>query len=247
MPLTIILPAFILSRNFKPYSDRLLEEIRMKRVVFAFLLVLLLTFALQKQSAAESDGPSVSGSFQISTDGGPTRYIKFYSRIEKNGRTTGETIIQDRPSAPDQNGDSGDRPWNDSSPPFFAKAEFDCLSVNGNRAVMSGSVTESNSAQYIGRRLLLVVQDGDDFNPPRKDRLTFGIYRQTAKVWLPSDSERPAENGGPVEWIIQDSERPDDEPVSSQKNEVIGCQTFPISSFSFINANLGHGSIEIRP
>lgn len=219
----------------------------MKRVVFAFLLVLLLTFALQKQSAAESDGPSVSGSFQISTDDGPTRYVEFYARIEKNGSTTGETIFQDRPSASDQKTDSGDRSSTDSSPAFFAKAEFDCLSVNGNRAVMSGSVTESSSAQHIGRRLLLVVQDGDNFNPPRKDKLTFGIYRQTAKGWLPVDSERPDEQGQPVRWIAQDAERPDDEPVLSPKSEVIGCQSFPISSFSFIDAKHGRGSIKVRP
>jgi hypothetical protein len=221
-------------------------EIRMKRVVFAFLLVLLLTFALQKQSAAESEGPSVSGSFQISTNDGSTRYVEFFARIEKNGSTTGETIIQDRLSASDQKADSSDRPSTDSSPPFFARAEFDCLSVNGNRAVMSGSVTESSSAQYLGRRLLLVVQDGDDFNPPRKDRLTFGIYRQTAKGWLPVDSERPDEQH-PVRWIAQDSERPDDEPVLSPKSEVIGCQSFPISSFSFIDAKHGRGTIKVRP
>ena len=219
----------------------------MKRVVFAFLLVLLLTFAFQKQSAAESNGPSVSGSFQITTDDGPTRYIEFYAKVEQNGSTTGETIFQDRPSASDQKAESGDRSATDSSSAFFAKAQFDCLFVNGNRAVMSGSVTESSSAQHIGRRLLLVVQDGDGFNPPGKDKLTFGIYRQTAKGWLPIDSERPDEQNGAGAWIAQDSERPDDEPVLSPKSGTIGCQSFPISSFSFIDARHGQGSIKVRP
>jgi hypothetical protein len=224
------------------------REIPMKRVGFACLLALsLLALAPEHRSAAENDGPSASGSFQIATDDGPTKYIEFYAKIEKNGSTTGETIFQDRPSGTDQKADGGDRSSTDSSPAFFAKAEFDCLSVNGKRAVMSGSVTESSSAQYIGRRLLLFVQDGDGFNPPRKDRLTFGIYRQTARGWLAVDSERPDEQGGPVAWIAQDSERPEDEPVLSPKSEMIGCHSFPISSFSFIDAKHGRGSIKVNP
>src|SRR6266545_3750237 len=105
--------------NFAALRKPVSEEIRMKRVVFAFLLVLLLTFAFQKQSAAESNGPSVSGSFQITTDDGPTRYIEFYAKVEQNGSTTGETIFQDRPSASDQKAESGDRSATDSSSAFF--------------------------------------------------------------------------------------------------------------------------------
>jgi hypothetical protein len=219
-----------------------------KTVFFAsFFALLMVTFALRKESAAESHTPSVSGSFQILTDGGPTRYIEFHAKINKNGSTTGEIVFLDRPSVSDPKTESAAHLLTDSSPALFVKAEFDCLVINGNRAVMCGSVTESSLDRYIGQRLLLVVQDGDGFKPQELDKLTFGIYRQTTKLWLASDSEGPAEEGGPVEWIAQDAERPDDEPVSSQKNEVIGCQSFPISSFSFINANLGRGSIEVRP
>jgi hypothetical protein len=219
----------------------------MKKVVFASLFVLLLTFPLQKQSAAESEGPSVSGSFQISTDGGPTKQLEFSARVERNGSIIGETIFQDRPATLDQKADSDDRASTDSAAPFFAKAQFDCLVVDGNRAVMGGSVTESNMRQYIGRRLLLVVQDGDGLNPPGRDKLTFGIYRQIDKSWLPMDSERPDIEGGPVAWVAQDAERAEDEPVLSPKSEIPGCQSFPLSSFSFIDAKHGRGNIKIRP
>src|SRR6266496_4127058 len=100
--------------EFCRFKEPASEEIRMKRVVFAFL-VLLLTFAFQKQSAAESDGPSVSGSFQISTDGGPTRDIQFHAKINKNGSTTGEIIFLDRPSVSDPKGESADHFLTDSS------------------------------------------------------------------------------------------------------------------------------------
>jgi hypothetical protein len=219
----------------------------MKRVAFASLLALLFSaLVLQNHSTAQTDGPSVRGSFQISTDGGPTMYIEFHAKLEKDGSTIGETILQDRSSS-DKKADGDDRSSTSSSPGFFAKAQFDCLFVKENRAVMSGSVSESSSSQYIGRRLLLVVQDGDGFNPPGKDRLTFGIYRQTAKSWIPTDSERPDEQSGAASWVAQDSERPDDEPVLPTKSETIGCHSFPISSFSFIDAKQGHGDIKIRP
>lgn len=219
----------------------------MKRIALVFALVLsFLTLGVHKQSAAEGEGPSVRGTFEISSDSGPSKYLEFYAKLEKNGSTTGETIFQSRPSPSDQKADIEDRTSTDSAAQFFAKAEFDCLSVSGNKAVMSGSVTESNSPQYVGRRVLLVVQDGDVFNPPRHDKLTFGIYRQTARGWLPVDSERPDEQGGPVAWIAQDSEREDDNPVLFPKSKTIACQSFPISSFSFIDERHGHGSIQVR-
>ncbi|MFN2498977.1 MAG: hypothetical protein ABR557_07835 [Pyrinomonadaceae bacterium] len=101
--------------------------------------------------------------------------------------------------------------------------------------------------QYITRRVLLVVQDGDALNPPGRDKLTFGIYRQIEKSWLPMDSERPDNEGGPVAWVAQDAERSEDEPVMSPKTELLGCQSFPISAaFSFIDAKHGRGSIKVR-
>jgi hypothetical protein len=134
--------------------------------------------------------------------------------------------------------------------PFFMKAEFDCLVVKKNKAVMSGNVTESSVERYVGRRFLLVAEDnGHGPTDLLRDKLTWGLYRTTTKNWLPSDSERTDEESfsGPVAWLATDSERPELEGVASNKNEIVGCQTFPLSSFSFVDVGQGRGSVQVRP
>lgn len=220
----------------------------MKRVVLAaFLALMSLICVVQTQNAAPAKGPSVSGTFQISSDVGLTRYLEFYAWMEKNGNTTGETVFMDQPSASDPKVVNTESSQSESATAFFAKAEFDCMVINGNKAVMSGRVTTSSLERYVGQRFVLAVQDGDNSNPPRKDKLTFGFYRETSKGWLPLDSERSEEGTGPMSWITQDSEREDDTPVLSPKSGPVGCQSFPISSFSFVDEQHGRGSIQVRP
>ncbi len=218
----------------------------MKPILFRSIISLLLfTLVFSISGTAESQGSSVIGNFQISTGVGPTRHIEFKASRDRNGYTIGETVFRDRPES-DTKSEVADRSA-DSSSTFWLKAQFDCLVISGNRAVMGGSVTESNSQSYIGQRLLMVVEDGDGFKPQERDKLTFGIYQQAARDWLPSDSERAVEEGWAAEWVARDSERDDDDPVSPRKSEVKRCDSFPISAFSFINENLGRGSIQVRP
>lgn len=228
------------------FNTTCINGLSVKPIFFlSFVLLLLFTLVFPKPGAAEGQGPSVVGNFQISTGVGPTRHIEFHASKDKNGNTIGETIFRDRSTSDTKSGGEDQSPM-DSSSLFWLKAQFDCLVIDGNRAVMGGSVTESNS-RLIGHRLLLVVQDGDASTPRERDKLTFGIYRPAGKDWVAIDSERPDDDAPPVQWIAQDSEREDDEPVSSQKSDVTRCDSFPISVFSFISANLGRGSIEVKP
>jgi hypothetical protein len=114
---------------------------------------------------------------------------------------------------------------------------------------MVGSVTESSVAHYVGRRFLLVAQDNDgDAKAAIGDRLTWGLYRPSQRAWVAMDSERSVDDeAGPGYWLATDSERPDDPGVSSQKVETIGCQTFPVTSFSFVDTKHGRGSVQVRP
>lgn len=175
-----------------------------------------------------------------------TRHIEFQVMKDKNGATFGEGVFIDK-RLPNAKSETENESESDSTSPFWLKVQFDCLVINANRAVMGGNVTGSSLQQYVGKRLLLVVQDGDAFTPQERDKLTFGVYTQTVRGWVPSDSERPDEIGVPVYWIAQDSERPDEVAVSSYKNETKSCDSLPISTFSFMNASLGNGSIEVRP
>jgi hypothetical protein len=93
--------------------------------------------------------------------------------------------------------------------------------------------------------VVLVVQDGDSLTPALRDKLTWGFYRSTAKNWIATDSERPDEAAA-VGWIATDAERPDDTGQISQKTDEVNCESFPISSFSFVGAKFGRGKIEVR-
>jgi hypothetical protein len=48
-------------------------------------------------------------------------------------------------------------------------------------------------------------------------------------------------------WIVSDSERSDDVGVISSQEKVVGCQSFPLSSFSFVNPKQGQGTVRVRP
>jgi hypothetical protein len=212
-----------------------------------FITALLSGLVLPVSISAESSGPSATGKFEILTDDGPTRSIEFSARSDAYGKTVGEVIFRD--SEPQASINPETATETQAPTLFFLKAEFDCLTVKDNRAVMVGSVTESSVAHYVGRRFLLAALDNDDdAKAAVADRLTWGLYRPSQRAWVAMDSERSVdEDTGPGAWLATDVERPDDPGVSSQKVETIGCQTFPVSSFSFIDSKHGRGTVHVRP
>ncbi len=210
---------------------------------FGILLqtLLLLCFALPA-TVAENSGPSAFGSYRISVDSSTSREITFNASAGQDGSTSGEITFRDiskaSPPKPHAEQPAGE-------PTFFAKAVCDCLKISGVEAVMSGTVTESSSAGYVGRRVVLVVQDGDSLLPALRDKLTWGFYRSTAKNWVATDGERP-DDAPAASWVASDAERPDDAGKISQKNDEVNCESFPISSYSFVGAKYGRGKIEVR-
>lgn len=218
----------------------------MKRVVLSLVLMALTLGASQPRlTVAETDGPSASGTFQVSIVNGETRQITFDATASRDGNTTGEITFQDvGPVVADGKapvkGAAGE-----AEPRFYVKALCDCLVVEGIEAALSGTVTESSRKDFIGRRVVLVVQDGDSLTPPLRDKLTFGFYSTSAKGWLPTDGELPADQGPPPTWVATDAERTDDAGILSQKDERITCHSFPISAYSFIGAKEGKGKIEV--
>lgn len=218
----------------------------MKRALFTSAILLVLsTLTLPEVTVADGGGLAANGSFQISLENGQSRQIQFDARVASDGNTTGEITIRDAGSAvPDpkatENVEAGE-----ASTPFFVKAVCNCLVVQGIEAVLSGTVTESSRKSYIGRRVMLAVQDGDSLTPPLRDKLTFGFYKITARGWTASDSERPDDQGPEPSWVATDAERPDDTGVLSQKSEDITCLSFPISAHSFLGAKQGKGKIQV--
>ena len=220
----------------------------MKSTVYgSIFLFVLLSIALPAMSFAGNDGPSATGSFEFALEDGQPKFLKFNARTQNNGRTVGEMTFADPNASP---GGDPDNPGTTNGPAtgISMRATFDCLKIDGNRAVMSGAIVESNILTAIGLRILLVVEDnGEGINVPTPDKLTWGVYQSSANTWIPKDAERDDDNGAFLTWIATDAERPDDVGVPSNQSQVIGCQTFPLSSYSFVDIKHGGGNVQVQP
>jgi hypothetical protein len=220
----------------------------MKSTVFGSIFILVLvSIALPVMSLAGADGPSATGSFEFALEDGQPKFLKFNARTQNNGRTAGEMTFTDPNASP---GGDPDTPGNSNTPAtgISMRATFDCLRIDGNRAVMSGAIVESNILIAIGLRVLLVVEDnGEGVNIPTSDKLTWGVYQNSANTWIPKDAERDDDNGALLTWIATDAERSDDVGVPSNPSKLIGCQSFPLSSYSFVDIKHGGGNVQVQP
>ncbi len=215
--------------------------------LIVFPLFFSFLFRTPKPERLTNEGSAVQGSFEILLDGGEKRIIQFHANRATDGTTSGETIFRDVVS------ENVTRPTAsaDGSPEtakvLFMKADVDCLVIEDNKAMMSGSIVESTLPQYVGRRVLIVAQEDRLRKGTEKhDRLTWGVYRNTQPNWIAQDQERPDEPTN-LSWIATDAERPEDEGTPSNKETLVGCHTFPLSSFAFFNTKQGHGSVSVKP
>jgi hypothetical protein len=211
----------------------------MKSTLFAAIAALL--FA----SFTYNDGPSANGSFQFALEDGHPRQLDFHARVQNNGRTVGEMTFSDPAATPVADPDDSTAITN---PGALVRAKFDCLKITGNRAVMSGVIFESNVAAALGLRVLLVVEDnGEGVGVPTPDKLTWGVYQNPTANWIPKDAERDDDNGASLTWIAKDAERPDDPGVPSNQSKIIGCNSFPLSAYAFVDVKHGGGNIQVQP
>ena len=218
----------------------------MKKTVCMIVIGLaLVSFRSARMSAAGSSGPSANGDFQFSLVDGALRYIQFDVRTQKNGDTKGQMTFND-PTAIVGSDDGGSA--SSSAQGLFVTAEFDCLQIRGNAAVMSGVITQSNALNAIGERVLLVVEDnGEGVNAPSLDKLTWGVYSSSAAGWTPSDAEWEKDPGVGLTWLATDAEREDDIGIPSNPDRTIGCRSFPLSSYTLVDVSHGFGNVQVRP
>jgi hypothetical protein len=214
---------------------------------FSLLALLLLAVCAAPPAGANGAGPSAGGDFRFAMDDGVTRYIEFNARTHKDGTSSGEMTFSAQGELPDQDVDGEELPELPAG--VFMRARFDCLTVSRNRAAMSGAVTESNVPGYVGRAVLLVVEDGGEgAKAPARDRLTWGVYLKPDTSRVPTDAERPDE-WQPDSWEVSDFERADDKPVRFEfnKEQPVGCHSFPDSAYTFVEVARGDGNIQVRP
>jgi len=188
---------------------------------------------------------SASGGFHADSDDG-ARNIEFNGTIHPNGSASGQIKFSGPLSIPEQDVDgdgSGDAV---TATEVSLRVDVDCVKVDGNRAALAGSVRDSNIAAYMGRRIVLTVEDGGEGKNAEPDRFTWGQYRSTAATWIASDAELEFDPGVGLMWFASDFEREDDIPISSATPTGIDCRSFPLGSYSLEDLAKGSGNIQVK-
>ncbi|HEV8643316.1 MAG TPA: hypothetical protein VGV13_19730 [Methylomirabilota bacterium] len=190
--------------------------------------------------------PEVQGQVDFFGGDGVLRSAEFDARIDNSGAAEGRMIFID-PSAAAESDPDGPGEAVAGAQGLLIDADFDCLVVTNNRAVMSGVIVDSNTPERIGRRILVTVEDNGRGrrSPPR--RLTWGIYPNQARNWTPTDGELGFDPGAGTSWLASDAEREDDVPVPSNRSEAVSCDSFPPGSHTLVDIGRDDGNIRVRP
>jgi hypothetical protein len=120
-------------------------------------LVGVVLFACGTPLLAQNDGAFANGQFQFISDGAPAS-IHFNARQRSSG-VSGEIAF--------------------SSDSLTVTVDVDCVLLAGNRAAMSGTITDSSQPELVGSRSLLVVEDNGQGAKATPDRVTWVVVSAT--------------------------------------------------------------------
>lgn len=228
---------------------RLTKNVLARVVTRATPAALVLAAALLAAHAgaepARAAGPAAEGSVRFSTADGATRTLQFSAATNDDGRVEGGMTFSGPAEIPEQDVDgAGYEGFTGAVSNLVVEARFDGFAASGGRAVMSGRVTASNLGEYIGRRVLLVVEDN---GAAGGDKVSWGLYRPVSVDWTPTDYERRGEdNGWSLTWTATDHEREDDRGVHMPLSTDIDCRTFPLAAHDFLDTRELEGDIVVR-
>ncbi len=151
---------------------------------FGTLLVTLLSSAILPPGlVAEPRGGSATGHANLTFGDGILRGVSFSAVTHDDGSVSGQIEFHDPAPMPDQDVDgTGDPALAES--PFGVKlhAEVNCLVVDGDSAIVGGQVTSSDVARYVGKQVLLFVEDSEH----SRGGFTWGFYEAKDGVFCGS-------------------------------------------------------------
>lgn len=203
--------------------------------------LLLLSFTTPQLATAQS----ASGTYRFLLEDDLTKSVELDARTDERGVTTGFMSFVDAAKIPDVD-DPEDPRAGEAPPELSIKAELDSLTVEKNRALMSGIIRDSSHRTYIGKWVQLVVED----NGREPDKLTWWFCAPPAGSWIPSDAERKDDDGAYLRWWATDAERKDDVGIPSKNllpSEEKACQVYPLWLYSFAEILKWEGDIIVKP
>jgi hypothetical protein len=216
--------------------------------VVSILTLLALSLASAHPATAQTAGPAASGYYYFLLVDGFTKYVNFSGSTDPRGNTSGSMYFSDQAAIPDV--DDPENPGSGGTPPqFYANVTFNGLSVQGNRALMNGTVTSSSHRTYYGKFAQLVVEDngGSQRNP---DNLTWQFCKPSPGGWIPSDAERSFDNGAYLSWWATDEEWPGDVGIPS-KSVIPGqdrtCPSLALPVYNLVDLVAWYGRMVVTP
>ena len=211
--------------------------------VFALSLLSLMT---PQMATAQTEGPSASGTYRFLLEDDLVKSLEFSVATDARGTTTGQMTFTDEAKIPDVD-DAEDPRAGDAPSPFYVKAELDGLTIEKNRALITGTIRDSSHKTYIGKWVQLVVEDNRDLRIP--DNLMWRACKPSPGGWVPSDAELKSDNGAYLSWWATDAERRDDVGIPSKNllAEEKGCTIYPLSSYDFAAVGKWEGDIIVQP
>ena len=129
------------------------------------------------------------------------------------------------------------------------KVDFDCVSINGKNAAMSGIVQSASVTGFAGQRVILAVEDGGEGAKADPDKFTWGVYGVQRIKWFPTDAELEFDNGWKLSWTATDAEREDDRGIVIRHGDeqTVDCRSFPVAAYALEELGQGTGNIQVRP
>lgn len=213
----------------------------MRTIACTTLLALLLVSAVAP-TLTFAAGTSASGTYRFVLEDELTKTVSFSASLDENGAPTGEMTFSDEALISEVDPESGEP---DEPHPLSFTATFDGLTVDGNRAVMSGVITYSSHRSYLGKWIQLVVED----NREGSDQLNWRICQVEPGGWVPADAEDPRDDGAYRHWWATDFEVVDDKGIASLNvipGQTRGCQPISLPAFTFTEIR-GEGEVTVQP
>ena len=217
----------------------------LKRLFPSLLIMCLVLLATPMLASAQAG--AASGNYKFVLDDGLIKSIDFDVRTDDRGATTGFMTFTDEAKVALEEPDPDGEPGKDESLAVTIKVDFDSMTIEKNRAVMSGVVRESSIPRYLGRWVRLVIEDNDGIEVP--DRFGWAFCVQEEGGWIPSDAEVPGDRGAFMSWWSTDAERKDDIGIPSPNlipGTLKGCRSYPMLAYDFAEFLKGDGVISIK-
>jgi|ERR1044072_1237988 hypothetical protein len=219
-----------------------------RNVISVLFALGLVTGYASTTAAAPVSGPSASGTYKIVLEDGFSKTVEFSATSDERGATTGKMTFTDEAGGSEQDPD-GAAEGKQEPTPFYMTAVLDRLTIDGNRAVMSGTIADSSIRSYVGKWVQLVVEDnGDGTKEP--DKLSWCFCAPEEGGWVPADAELREDQGAWQQWWATDAEREDDKGIQSTNiipGKETSCKVFPLSAYPFDDGKNGEGQIQIQP